>query len=323
MHNIKRITFIVFLLTISFGKEKNTTGIIGFGGGSSMDVAKLTALILGSGEDLDKAWGVANAKGPRLPLILIPTTAGTGSEVTPVSIITVDGDEKRGVSSPIILPDFALLDPLLTIGLPSSATAATGIDAMVHAIEAYASKNANNNPISSLVAKEALVLLGGSIRKAVFDPQNIEARGKMILGSMLAGMAFANSPVAAVHALAYPLGGTFHITHGLSNALVLPGVLRFNAVDTWAAKKYSELLPFLFPEEKLDKSDQTLASIFVDNLVSLSKDLKLPQTLRELNIPKEACSSMAKDAMKQTRLLVNNPREVAEKDAFDIYSSIW
>ncbi len=308
---------------ISFGNETDASGIIGFGGGSSMDVAKLTALILGSKENLEEAWGVGNAKGPRLPLILVPTTAGTGSEVTPVSIITVDGDEKRGVSSPLILPDFALLDPLLTVGLPGPATAATGIDAMVHAIEAYASKNQNNNPISSIFAKEALVLLGSSIRQSVLEPKNIDARGKMLLGSMLAGMAFANSPVAAVHALAYPLGGTFHITHGLSNALVLPGVLRFNATDPWAAKKYAQLLPFLFPNEDLEKSDQTLTAILIENLINLSSDLKLPQKLRELDIPKDACLSMAKDAMKQTRLLVNNPRELNEKDAFDIYSSIW
>ena len=187
----------------------------------------------------------------QLPHVLIPTTAGTGSEVTPVSIITVDRDEKEGVSSPIILPDFAVLDPVLTIGLPAPTTAATGIDAMVHAIEAYASKNKNNNPMSGILAKEALVLLGSSIKTAVSDPKNLQARGKMLLGSMLAGMAFANSPVAAVHALAYPWG-SFHITHGLSNALVLPGVLRFNAVDAWAAKKYAELFPFLFPNEEME-----------------------------------------------------------------------
>ena len=308
---------------ISFGKDIACTGVVGFGGGSSMDVAKLTALVLGSAEDLENAWGVANAKGPRLPLCLIPTTAGTGSEVTPVSIITVDGDEKRGVSSPIILPDFAVLDPALTLGLPAATTAATGIDAMVHAIEAYASKNKNNNPMSGILAKEALVLLGGSIRTAVSDPKNLQARGKMLLGSMLAGMAFANSPVAAVHALAYPLGGSFHITHGLSNALVLPAVLRFNAVDAWAAKKYAELFPFLFPNEEMGNNNQTNASLFIEKLIVLSKELGLPQKLRDVSIPEEACASMAKDAMKQNRLLVNNPREVSEKDAYDIYRSIW
>ena len=151
------------LTAIEIGKKFKATGVIGFGGGSSMDVAKLTALILGSNEDLEKAWGVANAKGPRLPLVLIPTTAGTGSEVTPVSIITVGEEEKKGVSSAIILPDLAILDPSLTLGLPAGTTAATGIDAMVHAIEGYASSNKNNNIISKMLAIEALKLLGGSI----------------------------------------------------------------------------------------------------------------------------------------------------------------
>ena len=145
----------------------------------------------------------------------------------------------------------------------------------------------------------------------------------MLLGSMLAGMAFANSPVAAVHALAYPLGGSFHITHGLSNALVLPGVLRFNAIDAWAAKKYAELFPFLFPNEEMGNNNQTNASLFIEKLIVLSKELGLPQKLRDVSIPEDACTSMAKDAMKQTRLLVNNPREVTEQDAYDIYHSIW
>ena len=141
------------------GNSFKATGVIGFGGGSSMDVAKLTALLIGSNEDIHQAWGVANAKGPRLPLALYPTTSGTGSEVTPISIITQDDLEKKGVSSPIILPDLAILDPLLTLGLPPHITAATGIDAMVHAIESYASKSVNNNLISKTLAKEALKLL--------------------------------------------------------------------------------------------------------------------------------------------------------------------
>ena len=236
------------LKAIEVGKKIKATGVIGFGGGSSMDVAKLAALILGSGENLEEAWGVANAKGPRLPLVLIPTTAGTGSEVTPVSIITVGEEEKKGVSSSLILPDLAILDPDLTLGLPANTTAATGIDAMVHAIEAYASSSKNNNPISKMLSIEALKLLGGSIEKAVFEGSNVEARGNMLIGAMLAGKAFANSPVAAVHALAYPIGGTFHISHGLSNSLVLPYVLRFNSVDSKASKDYAELAPYVFPE---------------------------------------------------------------------------
>ena len=311
------------LKAIEKGKKFNATGVIGFGGGSSMDVAKLTALILGSNEDIDKAWGVENAKGPRLPLALVPTTAGTGSEVTPVSIITVGEEEKKGVSSHLILPDLAILDPDLTLGLPSATTAATGIDAMVHAIEAYSSSNKNNNIISKMLSIEALKLLGGSIKKAVKEGSNIEARGNMLIGSMLAGKAFANSPVAAVHALAYPIGGTFHISHGLSNSLVLPYVLRFNSVDSKAAKSYAEISKYVFPEIDTNKGVQAISSEFIDKLENLSISLGLPQKLREVDIPKNACEKMAKDAMKQTRLLVNNPREVTEKDALNIYQSAW
>ena len=311
------------LNAIEIGKKIKATGVIGFGGGSSMDVAKLSALILGSNENLDEAWGVANAKGPRLPLVLIPTTAGTGSEVTPISIITVGEEEKKGVSSSLILPDLAILDPELTLGLPASTTAATGIDAMVHAIEGFASSNKNNNPISKMLAIEALKLLGSSIEQAVLDGSNVEARGKMLIGAMLAGKAFANSPVAAVHALAYPIGGTFHISHGLSNSLVLPYVLRFNTVDTKASKDYAELAPYVFPNIDINKGAQAVSAEFIDKLEDLSKKLGLPQKLREVDIPKEACEKMARDAMKQTRLLVNNPREVTEKDALNIYQSAW
>ncbi len=311
------------LTAIEIGKKIKATGVIGFGGGSSMDVAKLTALILGSNEDLEKVWGVANAKGPRLPLVLVPTTAGTGSEVTPISIITVGEEEKKGVSSPIILPDLAILDPKLTLGLPPTTTASTGIDAMVHAIEGFASSNKNNNPISKMLAIEALKLLGGSIESAVFDGLNIEARGNMLIGAMLAGKAFANSPVAAVHALAYPIGGTFHVSHGLSNSLVLPYVLRFNSVDSKAARDYAELAPYVFPKLDINKGTQAVCAEFIDKLENLSKKLGLPQKLREVDIPKDACEKMARDAMKQTRLLVNNPREVTEIDALNIYQSAW
>ena len=311
------------LNSIEIGKKMKATGVIGFGGGSSMDVAKLTSLILGSDENIEEVWGVSNAKGPRLPLVLVPTTAGTGSEVTPISIITVGEEEKKGVSSPIILPDVAILDPDLTIGLPAHTTAATGIDAMVHAIEGYASANKNNNPISKMLSIEALKLLGGSIEKAVFEGSNIEARGNMLIGAMLAGKSFANSPVAAVHALAYPIGGTFHVSHGLSNSLVLPYVLRFNSADNKATKDYAELAPYVFPDINTNQGSQAVCSEFIDRMESLSKKLGLPQKLREVNIPKEACIKMAKDAMKQTRLLVNNPREVTEKDALNIYESAW
>jgi len=310
-------------LSVEIAKNSNTTGVIGFGGGSSMDVAKLCSLLLGSGEDIHEAWGVANAKGPRLPLALYPTTAGTGSEVTPISIITQLDLEKKGVSSPIILPDLAILDPLLTLNLPAKITAATGIDAMVHAIESYASKSKNNNLISQSLAKEALRLLGSSIREAVFNGQSIEARSNMLIGSMLAGVSFGNSPVAGVHALAYPIGGTYHIPHGLSNALVLPHVLRFNSTSSKAIKSYSELAPIIFPEIDMNSGNQDITAIFIEKISSLSKDLGLEQKLRDVGIPENACETMAKDAMKQTRLLINNPKEILEQDAFDIYKSAW
>lgn len=309
----------------AFNVAKNfkPTGVLGFGGGSSMDIAKLVSLLMGTKQDIDNIWGVGNAKGPRLPLVLVPTTAGTGSEVTPISIITVEDNEKKGVSTPIILPDLAVLDPELTLNLPSDITAATGVDAMVHAIEAYTSINQNNNPISKLLAIESLKLLGSSIEIAVFDGQNIEARKNMLLGSMMAGQAFANSPVSAVHALAYPLGGIFHISHGLSNSLVLPHVLRFNSINTEACDKYAFLAPLIFKDINDKRNTQLICNDFIERLENLSSILNLPSKLRDLNIPKDACAKMAKESMKQTRLLVNNPREVTEEDAFNIYNAAW
>ena len=299
------------------------TGILGFGGGSSMDIAKLVSLLLGTEQSIENIWGVGNAKGPRLPLVLIPTTAGTGSEVTPISIITIEDDKKKGVSSPIILPDLAVLDPELTLNLPSDITAATGIDAMVHGIEAYTSINDNNNPISKLLAIESLKLLGTSIEAAVFDGQNIEARNNMLLGSMMAGQAFANSPVAAVHALAYPIGGIFHISHGLSNALVLPHVLRFNSANAKVCEQYAFLAPLIFKDVNLNTNSKIICNEFINRLENLSTILNIPSRLRDLNIPKDACVMMAKESMKQTRLLVNNPREFKEKDALNIYNAAW
>jgi alcohol dehydrogenase class IV len=225
-----------------------------------------------------------------------------------------------GVVSPVLLPDIALLDPELTLGLPPHITAATGVDAMVHAIEAYASTNANNNPVSRILATQALTLIGRSILMAVRDGKNIGARCDMLLGSMLAGQAFANSPVAAVHALAYPLGGHFHIPHGLSNALVLPHVLRFNAKV--APQPYAEIAPFAFPDlTALEGQERTEA--FCDRLADLSKACGLQQSLREMNISETDLPRLASDAMNQTRLLSNNPRQVNEADALAIYKAAY
>ncbi|MDP4064978.1 Long-chain-alcohol dehydrogenase 1 [Rhodobacteraceae bacterium IMCC1933] len=299
---------------------RSATGVIGFGGGSSLDVAKLAALLAASNQPLAEAYGIGNAQGPRLPLVLVPTTAGTGSEVTPISIVTTGASEKMGVVSPLLLPDLALLDPELTLGLPAHVTAATGIDAMVHAIEAYASVNANNNPISRALAVEALGLMGRMLLRAVQKPDDLEARTGMLLGSMLAGQAFANSPVAAVHALAYPIGGHYKVPHGLSNALVLPHVLRFNAQV--APEAYAELLPHVFPD--LPAMNVAEAAMkFAQGMADLSQACGLEQGLREMGIAREVLPKLARDAMNQTRLLVNNPRPVDEAAAMQIYEAAW
>jgi len=309
------------LAAARLGRERGATGVVGLGGGSSMDVAKLAALLLKSGQSLEAMWGVNQAEGGRLPLVLIPTTAGTGSEVTPLSIITVGEAEKRGVSSPLILPDIAILDAQLILKLPPAATAATGIDAMVHAIEAYTSTNINNNPVSRMLAREALRLLGANIGTAVFDGGNPAARGAMLLGSMLAGQAFANSPVGGVHALAYPVGGSFHVPHGLSNSLVLPHVMVFNMPACSA--EYAELAPDVFPDLGTEADPSRRAQAFIDRLAALSKALGLPCRLRDVGIPFEAVPGLARDAMLQTRLLQNNPRVVSEYDARTIYERAW
>lgn len=294
--------------------------VVGFGGGSSMDVAKLVALLAHpqATQGLADIFGVGNARGPRLPLIQVPTTAGTGSEVTPIAIVTTGETTKMGVVSPYLLPDLAVLDADLTLGLPSAVTAATGIDAMVHAIEAYTSK-LKKNLLSDLLAREALRLLALNLDEAVHNGTHREARQAMLLGACLAGQAFANAPVAAVHALAYPLGGHFHIPHGLSNALVLPEVIRFNAPN--ASPLYAELAPLLLGERLPTGGDRT--EQFIAELAALSPRCGLPSRLRDAGVPEDSLPRLAADAMLQQRLLVNNPREVSESDALAIYRAAF
>lgn len=298
----------------------NVTAVIGIGGGSSLDVAKLVAVLAKGEEQLDDLYGINQIKGQRLPLVLIPTTAGTGSEVTPISIVTTETHEKKGVVSPVLLPDMALLDPETTLTLPAHITAATGIDAMVHAIESYTSTNANNNPMSQGLATRALELLAPNLRTAVAQPDNLAARSAMLLGSMLAGQAFANSPVAAVHALAYPLGGQFGISHGLSNALMLPHVMRFNA--SACTERYAELAGYIDPDITAG-SAAARSEALINSICQLIEDIALPARLRDVEIPASACPELAQDAMNQTRLLVNNPRPVDHDDALALYKAAW
>ncbi|MGB3431191.1 iron-containing alcohol dehydrogenase [Achromobacter sp.] len=299
-------------------READIQVVLGLGGGSSMDVAKLLAVLLPGQQPLEDMYGVGKVAGPRLPLVQMPTTAGTGSEVTAVSIVTTGGTAKMGVVAPQLYADLAVLDAELSIGLPGAATAYTGIDAMVHAIEAYTSARLKN-PVSDMLAIKALELLSRNILSACRDGKNREAREAMLLGAMFAGQSFANSPVGAVHALAYPIGGIFHVPHGLSNSLVLAPVLKFNAPA--ASKLYAQIAEVVVPGTT--GSDEAKTAALAGYFERLVADTGIPRSLREVGVQQDDLARMASDAMLQTRLLMNNPREVTQADALAIYAAAF
>lgn len=306
----------VVLDAVACAREHEADLVIGFGGGSSMDVAKLVAVLTGSEQALSQIYGIGNVKGQRIPLIQVPTTAGTGSEVTNIAIVTTGETTKMGVVSPQLYADLALLDAELTLGLPPLVTAATGIDAMVHAIEAYTSKH-KKNPLSDNLARQALGLLSGNLMTAVENGSNLGARQAMLLGACLAGQAFSNAPVAAVHALAYPIGGIYHVPHGLSNSLVLPHVLRFNA--SHAAPLYAELAEIVVPGTGGSHAARTEALIAA--MQQIAERTGIQTRLAEVGITEADLDRLADDAMLQTRLLGNNPRELTRADARAIYAA--
>lgn len=310
----------VVLNAVEFAKQHQVDAIIGFGGGSSLDVAKVIAVLADpkQTQSIQDIYGVNNTKAQRLPLILIPTTAGTGSEVTPISIVTTGETTKTGIVSPVLYADTAILDATFTQSLPAQITAATGIDAMVHAIEAYTSK-IKKNFYSDVLAKQALKLLNKNLKYVLQDGQNLEARQNMLLGSMLAGQAFANAPVGAVHALAYPLGGHFHLSHGHTNALVLVEVLKFNAPE--AKQYYAELMQWLDPYSQ--GSTDGLCDLFIDHMQRHLDQSGLTLKLSQLGVEEHQLEMLARDAMLQTRLLQNNPKDMTEQDALAIYQAIF
>jgi alcohol dehydrogenase class IV len=285
--------------------------VLGFGGGSPMDTAKIIALLAGSDQPIKDMYGVGLATGPCLPLMLVPTTAGTGSEVTNVAILTTGKTEKQGIVANALYADRVLLDAELTTGLPTMITAATGIDAMVHAIEAYTSLP-QKNPLSDALALSALTKLKDGIEDVCTDGCDIDGRENMLIGAMLAGQAFSNAPCAAVHALAYPLGGFFHVPHGLSNALVLTGVMRYNLPK--ADRLYGEIAEHM----RLGGAGANL----IDEMQRIKDATDVPQTLSSVDIPETAISLMADDAMTKTRLLINNPREMTLAATVKIYEDI-
>lgn len=309
---------VVVLGAVDFARQRETDLVIGLGGGSSMDVAKLIAVLAGSDQQLSQVYGIGNVSGTRLPLIQIPTTAGTGSEVTNIAIVTTGETTKMGVVAPQLYADLAILDAELTLGLPPLVSAATGIDAMVHAIEAYTSKH-KKNPMSDLLARQALSLLSTNLLRVCEDGTNLAARQAMLLGAYFAGQAFSNAPVAAVHALAYPIGGIFHVPHGLSNSLVLPHVLRFNLPE--ASAHYAELAAIVAPHAA--GSDEARAISLIQAMQDIAIATGIQTTLRQMGIAETDLDRLADDAMLQTRLLGNNPREVTRADARTIYAAAW
>tara|TARA_R110000824_G_scaffold3839_7_gene18359 strand:- start:1420 stop:2598 length:1179 start_codon:yes stop_codon:yes gene_type:complete len=311
----------IVLQAIEAAKAAGADIVIGLGGGSSLDTAKVVAaLAIDGAQPLADIYGIGLLERKGLPTILIPTTSGTGSEVTAISILTTGETTKAGIISPHLFADVALLDPALTVGLPANVTAATGIDAMVHAIESYTSRN-GKNPVSDMLAIEALKLLTAHIETACSDGKNMQAREAMLRGSMLAGQAFANSPVGAIHALAYPLGGIYHIPHGLSNALVMPYVMQFNLEA--AAPLYAELADALDLPRGSENSSEARAQQLIDYLEALAVKVEAPRKLRDIGIAQDATTELAEAAMLQGRLLDNNPREVTLADAQRIYDAAW
>lgn len=294
-------------------KEFDAGLVIGFGGGSPMDTAKVIAYLADNDEPIEAIYGVDVAKGSRLPLLLIPTTSGTGSEVTNVAIITTGKGSKNAVVSDPLYADRVLLDADLTLGLPGHITAATGIDAMVHAIEAYTSVH-RKNPISDALGLSALRKLTRAIGRAVNTPDDVDARNDMLIGAMLAGQAFSNAPVGAIHGLAYPLGGFFHVPHGLSNSLVMADVMKFNAQEERAKQWYGEIAADLGVGET--------STALIDEIQRLQDLTKVQRRLRDVNITEDAIPMMADDAILKDRVLRNNPREMTRDDIVRIYETI-
>jgi alcohol dehydrogenase class IV len=289
--------------------------VIGFGGGSSMDVAKLVALLVCSGQKISETYGAGLAKGERLPLVQVPTTAGTGSEVTAAAVVSVGKSQKRPIVAPQLFADIAVLDAELTLGLPPQVTAATGMDSMVHAIEAYTS-SVRKNPISDMLAREAVRLIAENITTTVNNGSDRQARSNMLLAAMMAGQAFANATVGAVHAMAYGLVAQFHVPHGLANSLLLPHVMRFNLPVS--SKEYAELAAIVLPN--LAKgSDEFMANSLIDKLESLSLELGMETRLSQMGVTEENLPLMAEDSIKEARIMSFNARPVNYEDALDIF----
>ncbi len=294
--------------------------VIGLGGGSALDLAKLAAVLSaqdGKVSDYLNLTGTLTIKEKGLPKILIPTTSGTGSEVTNISVLSLE-TSKDVITHDYLLADVAIVDPALTVSLPPKITAATGVDALTHAIEAYISKNAN--PATDALAIKAIRLINGAIRTAVTDGDNKQARSDMSYGSYLAGLAFFNAGVAGVHALAYPIGGQFHIAHGDSNAVLLPYVMGY--IRKSCEQRLKDILEAMNGRTD-EQSKEDASHRCITKLKELVDDVGIPSTLKGFDIPIESLEALTDDAVKQTRILARSPMELKREDIFAIYTSAF
>ena len=299
-------------------RRENADLIIGFGGGSPIDIAKVSAVMAKNEGTISEYFGIDLIPNAGLPTLIIPTTPGTGSEVTPIAILSDHTEKlKKGIVSHHLFPSTALLDPELTLGLPAHVTAATGMDALIHAVESFTSKNATS--ITDMLARQAMGLIAKNIRTVYTDGSNLAARSNMLEGSLLAGMAFCNAGVTAVHAFAYPIGAEFHISHGVANSIMLAPVMEFNQLGNPA--KFAEIAEYL-GENTAGLSEREAAQTAVGAMRRLAADLKIPGHLSEFGIKEEDIPELAAGVMKVTRLLANNPRELTQKDAEKIYRSV-
>jgi alcohol dehydrogenase class IV len=292
--------------------------IIGIGGGSALDVAKLVAALKSGQQNIHQVFGIGKLLERKTYLACFPTTSGTGSEVSPNAILLDQADQlKRGVVSSYLVPDAAYVDPLFTITVPPAVTASTGMDALTHCIEVYANRYAH--PMTDLTALQGIKLIGANLKLAFDNGEDVNARAKLALGSLFGGLGLGPVNTAAVHALAYPLGGKYHVAHGISNALLLPHVMEFNIPE--APNRFADIALSLGTEKA--SSDIETAQRGLKKIKQLLSDCRLPARLSELGVEKEDIDSMAESAMTVTRLLKNNLREVTLRDAKKIYEQAY
>lgn len=300
-------------------KSSGCDCVIGAGGGSAMDVAKAVAILLTNGGKAADYLGLDKIAKPGVPKIMVPTSAGTGAEVTFTAVfINEKTGSKGGMNGAPLYPEAAILDPMLTLSLPPKVTASTGIDALTHALEAYTSTQAHT--ISEMYSLEAIKLISQNLPKAYANGSNLEARSALLMGSLLGGKALATAGVGLVHAMAYPMGGMFGIAHGLANAILLPYVIEYNLIGNM--EKYATLAAIL-GKKTTDMTTREAAERCVEALFELNADVGIPGTLQDIDIPVEQLPEMARIALTVTRPVENNPRQPTLDDVIHIYQMAY